>query len=381
MRRINHSKICPGFEAVKRTKRDPLIDDFTCGDILFTSVFLHPVGHQSFASKLDAWKTVDTHILLAPDAEADLFANRSSFHDGRNYVLKNCIHEQFVCQHRTFMLTVSITGKYARFVRWDQTSCKGTKRFDFHKRPWLLSMFLWRYGQLCRAARGFDTTATLATASEERVLKRALREFIKNSPRQHGDLKISAEEYPTYRVRVQGPDGKPLTVIAGKPFYTIPLSAGRDTHTRVYAGYLKSEKRIVILRDYWCRDEGNFTPDAEMYEYLQEHNVPHIPTIIAAGDVLVDGEPQTTEFCEDIDTRTPCTHQRMIQEVVFPMSSINSSKELTQVMRDTVKCTYGLLMKYGNYVSLTASCELQAFAWRTNLRGFSIRISAMGISW
>lgn len=276
---------------------------------------------------------------MTNSSEADPFNNDTKLHTIREYIYVNSVHRQFLYQHRTSVLTISIAGRYARFNRWDQMACISSNRFDYHKKPELLAQSLWGYSFLDRAARGFDTTATFTTATEECILKRAIRDFIKNSSRKHHSLHISAEDYPTYRVLVEGLDNRPLTVIIGKPFYTQPLSTGRDHNTKVYAGYLKSEKRLVILRDYWCREEGNTTNDVEMYELLQEHNVPHIPTIIASGDVVSDRKAQMTQSAWIIyRRRAPLTHQRIIQEVAFPLDSVKSCRELVQVMRDTVQC-------------------------------------------
>lgn len=341
MDRINHSRICPGYEVIENSEEDPLIPEFIHEEKSWTSLLLQPVGHKAWRSEVDAWKSLETHILITESPEMDPFRNEPELHDLRKLILENCVHEQFIYQHRTFVLSVSISGNFARFVLWDELACLSTTNFDFHKRPHLLAQFLWGYGLSNPAARGFDTTATFATASETRILKRAIRDFIKNSPRKHENLMYSADDYPTYRIRVDGPDNKPMIVIAGRPFYAKGSGTGPGSNTRVYAGYLKSQKRVVILRDYWCREEANFTPDAEMYEYLQEYNIPHIPSMLAGGDVMVDGEPQTTVSSQVLGGNpTPYSHQRIIQDVAFPLSAVNCSKELVQVIRDTVECMY-----------------------------------------
>lgn len=179
---------------------------------------------------------------MTNSSEADPFNNDTKLHTIREYIYENSVHRQFLYQHRTSVLTISIAGRYARFNRWDQMACISSNRFDYHKKPELLAQFLWGYSFLDSAARGFDTTATFTTATEERLLKRAIRDFLKNSSRKHHSLHISAEDYPTYRVLVEGLDNRPLRLSLANRFIPNPLAPVEIITLRSMQGTLNRRK-------------------------------------------------------------------------------------------------------------------------------------------
>lgn len=153
-----------------------------------------------------------------------------------------------------------------------------TTRFSYIKAPWVLAEFLWRFAHLTRGQRGYDPTVSDALPREDRILKRAVRAFIKNSARDASFLQPTlSNEYPTYRIRVTEPTTgeQQHDLIIGKPFCKREVIQGPAT--KVFAAYSKTHKRVVILKDSWYYEQSMFLAEPEVYAGLEEHSVPHVP--------------------------------------------------------------------------------------------------------
>ncbi|CAL1696854.1 unnamed protein product [Somion occarium] len=311
---IKDARICPGYQ---------LID---------------PSKSFSFANNEDHMK----HLLLFPtgldfwQSPADSCDEDESSEDLERLI--EHVATQFNRQHRTHAFSLVIFGRYARFLRWDRAACVVSNSFDYHNSPKWLVHFLWRFSIFSRAKRGFDPTATDATPSEVRAFKAAVRKFIKTAPRNADFLMPSLEDdYPVYKVEVESSNGEKMHVVIGKPFhgYKRPTCGGRGT--RAYAAYLPSEKRVVCLKDFWRPGCPDYPSEAEVYQHLQDHDVPNLPTVLAAGDVSVGDRCQLTRNQRHRDI-WGFIHQRIVQQIAFPLHTAKSSRELIQVFRDVVAC-------------------------------------------
>lgn len=284
-------------------------------------------------------------IYVSADPKADPFSPDSSS-DGLRRKMMRHIGSQFAYQQRNFVFSICIFGSYVRFLRWDRAGCVVSQRFNLRlsRDRQKLAKFLWRYAALYPAFRGFDVTAIDASPRDARILKKAIRHFAENCTRDtsHIERCLSRyEEYPVYRVEVDALDGTKLKLIIGKPFQTYYKVGGRAT--RVYAAYLISERRLVALKDFWSIQSDEYMTEGAMYRLLQEHDVPNLPILLAAGDVVVDGVSQVTRT-QGFSHFTGFTKQRLVQEIYFPLKTIRSSRELTQVTRDALECTSLLLV-------------------------------------
>ncbi|CAL1696873.1 unnamed protein product [Somion occarium] len=329
---IRESRICPGYQLVDASKTSPMGN---ARDGNHPQLLLYPIGSDFWQSPSDAWRSLEMHVNVWNSSADDPFHDGDKSSEACDNLIPQ-IAEQFSFQHRTHVFSLNITGRFARFLRWDHAGCVVSDSFDFHKNPRLLADFLWRFTFLSRAGRGFDPTTTDATPSEIRAFKTTARNFIKNTPRNVEFLRPTLDDdYPVYKVQVDSLNGKKMHLIIAKPFhgYKRPTCGGRST--RVYAAYLTSEKRLVCLKDFWRTHQ--LLSEAEMYQHLANHDVPHLPTNLAAGDVFEDNEPQTT-LNHEYGRLWAFTHQRIVQEIAFPLETAQSSRELTQAVRDAIAC-------------------------------------------
>lgn len=248
------------------------------------------------------------------------------------------IGAQFARQQRAFTFSLVIFGHFAKFLRWDRAGCIVSKAFDFKRAPVKLAKFFWGYSQLNAIARGFDPNVVNASEREADTLQNALRHYIEHCSRDASHIKPSlvAEpdpDYPAYKVSVDTVEGPELKLIIRKPFHTYTLAGGRAT--RVYAAYSVSDGKIVVLKDHWG-SLGLLTTEAEIYDCLRQHAVPHTPHIFAAGGVRVGNDLQQT-LTQTYSHHRGYIRSRIVQDVYFPLSTIRSSRELVQVFRDAVK--------------------------------------------
>ncbi|TCD68320.1 hypothetical protein EIP91_011179 [Steccherinum ochraceum] len=252
---------------------------------------------------------------------------------------------QLAHQHRTFVLSVFICGDFARFIRWDRSGAIVTERFNYRDNPAVLAEFFWRYGQLSLVERGFDHTVQDASKKQTRRFHRAIRAYIADDTKRQlpGMVSCLDDDFPCRKIQVPDGDGKPRYYLVQKPF-SLPFSVvGRST--RAYIAMDMSTKTLVFLKDYW-RDASR-PSEAEIYAELEDAHVPHLPVILASGDVPDDEihsqatQTQAWRFAEGMclsEAHKEYRHHRVVQELAFPLHAVKSSKELVATVRNAVHC-------------------------------------------
>ena len=271
-------------------------------------------------------------IHIQSSSDGDPFQQKSEVRED----MEHYVSAQFSRQPRLSVLSLVIFGKYARLVAWDHGRCSASTRFDFIKHPHLLAGFFWRFAHQDRIHRGYDPTVSNASTTEARLLTSAIRNFIKKSTRDASFLRSALDtQYPTYKVHVTEPSGKEHHLIIRKPLYDRGVIEGMAT--KVYGAYSVTEKRVVILKDSWTFESPTTLPEHEIYAGFKEKSVPHVPVNLFVGPVEVDGKRQYGATDHFYNVKTPWWQQRTIQEVLYPITTVRSSKELIQVTRDAVK--------------------------------------------
>ncbi|CAL1708621.1 unnamed protein product [Somion occarium] len=347
---VNDSEVCPGFKLVNVAS---MVDGN--GRKLRPDIALVEKGKLAYNfGNIDTFSEIKNLVTKDPFyRKADLNTlekDEGDSADTRGQLL-SYVTTMLSRQQRTFILSFSICGSYVRFFRWDRAGCVVTELINFHKNPEILAEFFWRYSHLTPAQRGFDTTAVLATARESTMLSKALNAYIRDSkPRDVSYLRPERDPtYPTYKIAVDFGEKTPRKFIIRQPFWDAQSPCGRAT--RAYAAYDISEGKLVFLKDSWRvedEEEPGIRCEAEIYEDLKECGVPFLPNVIHAGDVKVGGEIQKTRCQEDSgndhpEWRKPCdrlhalVHYRVIQELVYPLSSAVSSNEAVQGVRDAAE--------------------------------------------
>ncbi len=253
--------------------------------------------------------------------------------------------EQMAVQHRVSLLTISMMGHNARFIRWDRSGAIVTEAFNYVDSPHLLAEFLIRFSGLDAAHRGFDTTVMPADQREIALLSSALEGhanlFGKRLPTQLEE--DQAGQQMAYKIPVIIGNGTRTALVVGKPFCQ-PLSpCGRAT--RGYIAWDLVQEKLVFLKDTWRVVSPGSLSEREAYEQLKGHGVPHLPTVIAAADVMdLTGNYQRTltqdfaghSWCRPHDSLRLLVHHRVVQELALPLSMVRNSKQLVKAIRNAL---------------------------------------------
>ncbi|KAH7913648.1 hypothetical protein BJ138DRAFT_1145716 [Hygrophoropsis aurantiaca] len=236
-------------------------------------------------------------------------------------------------QHRQHLFSASITGKFARLLLWDRTGTIVSKRFNYCEQPGLLLDFFRRYSRMSPTARGHDLTVRLATPEEEAIALAALTE--------EGYADRIDPKYPTMMVGVYDEVSKATrSLLVGRPETQPSSVVGRATKAYIAVDPLNST--VVFLKDCWRVAFPDMEKEGDILRKLNQKEVRNIPQVLYAGDVGGIDLQRTKSFdlineswrCGD-EKVTPHTHYRQVVDVVGKnITSITSSKQLVQVIRD-----------------------------------------------
>ncbi|KAI0073661.1 hypothetical protein K474DRAFT_1649280 [Panus rudis PR-1116 ss-1] len=274
------------------------------------------------------------------------------------------------CQQRCFVFIIQICGKRARLLWWDRSGCTVSEYFDFHENPQHLAAFFYGFCKLNPEEQGYDTTAKLATAQQEKALHEAIDRFVQDSKkegRKASFVKKSLDkDYLPYQVTV-GTGEKEFKLIIGKPFFEARCACGRGT--RVYAAYDPKQKKLVSLKDSWRNNKEGVQSEKDIYQHLCDSHIPHIADNIFIDDVKYplktprELEARGQESLEYVTQRTwtqelsrpapdapewrkgckplrELVHCRLVQPLSFPLRSAKNSKEIVTAIRNAVECVY-----------------------------------------
>ncbi|KAI0070049.1 hypothetical protein K474DRAFT_1745072 [Panus rudis PR-1116 ss-1] len=329
---------------------------------------------SSDASSDPDWTNLELIVDVRNNKSADPFpfpatdSSRQSRHideEASQQVLEDLeryILAQFSRQHRTLTLAICIFGWFVRFLHVDHAGISVSESTNYVANPRVLAEFLWRYSQLSRIQRGFDPTVVPATPAQRLLLTKAVTHYIHSAATSFGaDPKIRntlAKDYPAYKIEmVDEFSSKRTEYIVRKPFAEPSRPLGRATRGFV-ALRLDGEdsdetpssliRSLVFLKDYWRVPSTTFQKESESYSTLEEHNVPHIPTVISAGDVFTGSQPQRTVMQRMLHRKglkltnpptslSPFIHHRVVQQLGLPLNTLSNARDLIQVMRDALQ--------------------------------------------
>ena len=218
---------------------------------------------------------------------------RRDFGQAVDYAVEACKR-----QHRHCIYSISMSGSYVRFVRWDRAGAVVSERFDIRILPKLLCEFLWCFAQLSDADRGYDfTVEPVDDEKEEQVFKNAIRSHVTSQlgPSAAGRYldKLVEEHFEAGAVTSVYLSSYPLNdytcgvrLLVCCPI-AVPLSlTGRGT--RVYWAVLVQESgtpKVVLLKDTWRHGDPLVKKEGDVIHDLNTKGVKNVPQIIHNEDV------------------------------------------------------------------------------------------------
>lgn len=359
---IKKAKVFPGFklETVANASEDgiPIRPDIAA------------VRNRTQFEPETAFNTMEFWMEVKPKKTQDAFAQNDAFShleksDGESVPIRGQLISYAAAlmsrQQRLFAFSLIIFDHYARLCRWDRSACIVSDLFDIHEGPDILALFFWCYARLTPEERGFDPTVKVAKAEETKILKKAVDRFRAQCYKKKRSRVLAVQkpnkpepQWPTFNIEVKV-SGVVHNLLVGRPFWDADSESPCGRATRGYLAYDLKDEKLVFLKDSWRTLDNVLLSEDEIYKQLREHNVPHLPEVLAAGDVESNGKPQQTT-AQEYSNKAPkwllagCSqsmrkmlHNRVLQVICYPLKSTRSSKETIQVFCDVIEGMFAIL--------------------------------------
>jgi Fungal protein kinase len=235
-------------------------------------------------------------------------------------------------QFRVHTFTLSICGRFARFIRWDRSGATVTQSFDYIKEPHILASFFWRYAHLNQNQRGYDASVSLASPEDLQQIQHVEHRLRKANPahREFRIIMVPDRDDP----KVETP-----FIISFPPKYTARSPFGRAT--RPMLAFSMETREVVFLKDYWRADLDGMQKEGEIYALLESKGVPNIPPFGKGNDV----RHRTTLTHTLRNEKWACWSRVMVLLSQYRMSldivarhltSFNSSREFVSAIADAM---------------------------------------------
>ena len=265
-------------------------------------------------------------------------------------------------QFRTWAFSIGIFGNIARLFRWDRAGAIVSEPIAYcEKGIGDLVEFLRRFDVMDRTQRGWDPTVFDATLEETTAFDAAIRAH--RMEERNALLKPLLESvggkdrYPRKRVEIPICDSKGermVSYVVGRSTANVDSPMGRAT--RGFVAMSKESGKLVFLKDSWRIDIPG--TKGEWDHFKKAEGVRNISAFLHGSDIKytvvrrrrlvwpwgsctkVSQHTLTNlysnEFGQEWDM-AGYIHYRAVQcELYVPLYMFKDSRELTQVMHDTI---------------------------------------------
>jgi hypothetical protein len=155
--------------------------------------------------------------------------------------------------------------------------------------------FFQAYVKADAATRGWDTTVSALTSTEERRMKQIIE-------KNHSEYKDSFE-LPLVRFDVRNGDKTLKCIGSARPNFTTHHLHGRAT--RGWIVYEQTSGKLMYYKRAWRIAEDNLEKEGVVYDRLRKAGVRHIPTIAAHGDIEGQWHQPTKTFIKKLPWMLP----------------------------------------------------------------------------
>ncbi|CDO74377.1 hypothetical protein BN946_scf184956.g6 [Trametes cinnabarina] len=264
-----------------------------------------------------------------------------SFEEAEEALGQNASYALEICarQHRGFCLSVAISGRHARFIRWDRAGLIISQAFDYVSFPEYLCEFFWRFAHLSDAQRGYDLSVQPATETEGEYFVNALRrhicsqtEGLENQAPLEDALDTHYMANSVTAVSLPRRDGsESRRLLVSRPL-TVPLSiTGRATRAYWAVEYKPdavNDVPVVLLKDTWRLHEHYSESEGDIIRELNKARVPNIPSVVCDCDVYrrvfdvrrasgSSNKPETIDNDTDRDGAHAVSRQCMFSDLTY----------------------------------------------------------------
>ncbi len=242
---------------------------------------------------------------------------------------QNIAYASEICarQFRNFCFSVSLTGHFARLIRWDRAGAIVSSRINLHTHPHVLCEFLWYFSQLTTAEQGSDLTASVALKAEERLFKDTVHAHIREQlgtvppvPGNGGLGQHYREDCVSSIILTAQPTPVPSTAYRPRILVSLPLTSPISMFGRCTRSFwaVVAEKdpaspdgqkgTIVFLKDTWrYSGRDSDAKEGDVIISLIEKGVPNLPPVYMQEDVRVI-KTKTTRKGRTQSIQSECCH-------------------------------------------------------------------------
>ncbi|GJE86553.1 hypothetical protein PsYK624_026330 [Phanerochaete sordida] len=279
-----------------------------------------------------------------PPMSAEAFINTSGVGNKARAQHAKYASQIMLRQHRTHVITFSLSGEEVRVYRWDRAGCVMTEPINLVENPWDFFDLLYALARIAKRDErvwGYDETVTKATKKEIQLLE----DYEPPNDYQKSMKKLILANktfYPIYKVACPSVsmdksehEGAAMHFLIGRYISGHGTPVGRCT--RGYIAFKmhedKSQHALCFMKDQWRAKLRK--PELDAYRALHRAKTPFIPTPIAGGDVGIRRTAQhtlTQDYLHPTASKQKAytrVHTRLVtKEVCQPLETYKSSKDL-----------------------------------------------------
>jgi hypothetical protein len=215
-------------------------------------------------------------------------------------------------QFRTCVFSLSVSGRFVRFLRWDREGVTVSQAVDYKADPMPLATFLWALATSSDARRGWDTSAQPShDPKDEALFRDKITDHVlsqlnmqRDNPRLVDKVNEHYEEKVITKLLVPSAEheGELIQVLVSRPCFTSSSPTGRST--RGYWGVVvketPQESEVVFVKDVWRSNVKGVECEGNILRRLHEKGVRNIPPLVAHGDVKDNGESFYKSFISSL---------------------------------------------------------------------------------
>ncbi|KAJ8089622.1 hypothetical protein PM082_014880 [Marasmius tenuissimus] len=253
-------------------------------------------------------------------------------------------------QYRTHCFSIQIVEEYARILRWDRGGVIVSQAFCLWQEPYLAE-FLWRYDNASLEDRGYDTAVCYVDEdspdSRDRRMVWTTRKALGFSNRE-----------PIAKFNVLDEESGQVETFYGAKmvFKSTKCPVGRCTR-----GFhvVDLQGKVVFLKEGWRSDTPDAFKEGAMYTKLRKAGVPHLPTILAAGDAGGPWQRTCTwgyrSGMSSSEMEPRRHHLVVIREIGKPLTEFSTEYELVAALRDVLEA-----LQKAHEVARVLHCDISA---------------------
>lgn len=313
-----------------------------------------------FEVKRGDYDPFEDHIGAPPKERINLkFEREGIVHEKSRGQLALILNEMLGHSFRTHAFSVYMNGSVARLLRADRAGIIVSEAFSYRSSSNPLTEFLRRFDSASLDQRGVDTTA----------LPVGIRVVGEAQSRLGFSLSVpvvapqASKSLQHINVFIEGkllPQPESLVSRARRVFAVQELNPGGSE--------LECGKRYY-MKDGWRADLPGMKTEQDVVAELHQNMIPHIPVIVAGGDVTEGPNHRTlTHAYVDRPWRigppviiVPRVHYRFLEEEIEkPLCEFKDAKELCQVLSDVIEGKF-IVFLLSNTLHLYLAPALQPF--------------------